>query len=239
MSTATAPESTPPTTPQRKGWTAGRVVSVVIGSILGLSALGILAAGGVAIWATQVERDDSGYLTSDDESFSTRSSAVVSDVIDLGVPTDWVVGDVVGDLRLRVTSADADQEVFVGIAPRSAVDRYLADVDHLVVTDWAGGESWPYVADGGTPPTAPGDAGIWDEQVSGSGTQSLTWQPSGGEWRVVVMNADGAAGVSVTGDVGATAPALDWVALGLVVFGVVLLAGAVVLVTVPVVGASR
>jgi hypothetical protein len=53
------------------------------------------------------------------------------------------------------------------------------------------------------------------------------------------MNADGAEGVSVTGDVGATAPSLDWVALGLVVFGVVLLAGGVVLVVVPVVRASR
>jgi hypothetical protein len=46
---------------------------------------------------------------------------------------------------------------------------------------------------------------------------------------VVVMNADGRAGVDVTADIGATAPALLWVAVGALAFGALLLAAGVTL----------
>jgi hypothetical protein len=53
------------------------------------------------------------------------------------------------------------------------------------------------------------------------------------------MNPDGAAGVSVIADVGATIPDLAWYAVIVWIVGGVLLIGAVALVVVPVVRASR
>ena len=76
-------------------------------------------------------------------------------------------------------------------------------------------------------------------QASGQGTQTLSWRPVSGQWEVVVMNPDGAAGMSVTADAGATIPDLAWLAVILFAIGGVLLLAAVALVVVPVVRASR
>ena len=48
------------------------------------------------------------------------------------------------------------------------------------------------------------------------------------------MNADGSPGVSVRADAGATVPALTWVAVGLLVGGLILLAASTALIIIPV-----
>ena len=87
-SIAAEPPPAPPT--GRRGWTAGRVVSLVIGSVLGLIALAVLAGAGAATWATNSQRDSAGFLTSDTHRFATPSYAIISGGIDLGTGTDWV-----------------------------------------------------------------------------------------------------------------------------------------------------
>lgn len=244
---ATAPEpetapvpTTAPVAPARRGWTGGRVVSLVIGSVLGLVSLGLLAAGGIATWATNTQRDAAGYLTSDSRSFSTASYAVTSDGIDLGSSADAVTpGDILGTVRLRATSTDPANQVFIGVAPQAAVTSYLAGVDHQVVTNWANGHTRNEVARGAAPATPPTVARIWTAQASGPGTQALTWRPTGGHWVVVVMNANARAGVAVTADAGARVPDLGWIAAGLFAVGGVLLLAAVALIAVPVARARR
>ena len=70
---------------------------------------------------------------------------------------------------------------------------------------------------------------------SGAGPRTVTWEPTGGSWSVVVMRADGQAGVDVRADLGATLPPLVWISVGLVLFGLVFLAGGLLLI----VGAVR
>ena len=230
----------PPTPPARRGWTAGRIVSLVIGSVLGLSSLGFLGAGGIATWATNSQRDTAGYLTSGTRTFSTTSYAVTSDRIDLGSSTDSITpGDVLGTVRVRATTTDPGKDLFVGVASQAAVNAYLTGVDHLIVTNWVNGHARHQLAAGATPTTAPTDAKIWTAHVTGKGTQTLTWQPSGGHWVVVVMNANGSASVSFTADVGATVPDLGWIAVGLFAVGGILLAVAVTLIVVSAIRASR
>jgi hypothetical protein len=229
-----------PTPPRRGGWTGGRVVSLVIGSLLGLVSFGLLAAGGVATWATNTQRDSAGYLTSDTRTFSTAAYAVTSEGIDLGSSSDWATPrDFLGTLRVRATATDPAKAVFIGVAPQSAVNTYLAGVDHLVVTGWTNGHTRNALVGGTALAAAPASSGIWTAQVSGTGTQSLSWEPTSGEWAIVVMNADGSAGVSVNADAAATVPDLAWIAVGLFAAGGVLLLIAVALVVVPVVRASR
>ena len=224
----------------RRGWTAGRVVALVIGSVVALMSLGLLGAGGIATWATNTQRDAAGYLTSDSRSFATAGYAVTSDGIDLGSSADAITpGDILGTVRIRATSADPAANVFVGVAPQSAVDRYLTGVDRRVVTNWANGHARSEAAGAGAPATAPTATKIWTAQASGPGTQALTWRPTGGHWVVVVMNANGHAGLSVTADAGATIPDLGWIAAGLFAAGGVLLIVSVALIAVPVARAGR
>ena len=70
---------------------------------------------------------------------------------------------------------------------------------------------------------------------SGAGPRTVKWDPTGGSWSVVVMNVDGQPGVDVRADLGATLLPLVWISVGLLVFGLVLLAGGSLLV----VGAIR
>jgi hypothetical protein len=50
--------------------------------------------------------------------------------------------------------------------------------------------------------------------VHGSGPQTLDWEAEGGEWSVVVMNADGSAGVDAELSFGAHVPHLTWIGIG-------------------------
>jgi hypothetical protein len=236
----TALTKPPPTKPGRRGWTAGRVVSLVIGSLLALVSLGVLAGAGFATWATNTQRDAHGYLTSSARNFGTTSYAITSDSIDLGTGTDrFTPGDILGTLRIRATATAPTKAVFVGVAPKARVDQYLAGVGHAVVTDWADSHTRSVLHRGAAPATPPIAAGIWTAHAAGRGTQTLTWRPAGGQWVVVVMNADGSRGVSVKADAGATIPDLGWFAVGLFAIGGVLLALAVVLIVVPIRRASR
>jgi hypothetical protein len=63
----------------------------------------------------------------------------------------------------------------------------------------------------------------------------VVWEPTDGSWTVVVMNADGRSGIDVAADLGARLPSLLWIAVGFLVAGAVLAAGAVLLI----VGAVR
>jgi len=75
---------------------------------------------------------------------------------------------------------------------------------------------------GGPPSGPPGDEDFWVAQASGSGTQQLDWEPAEGNWLFVVMNDDGSAGVAIDARVGATVPALNGLAWGVLGTGLFL-----------------
>ncbi|HUY29679.1 MAG TPA: DUF4389 domain-containing protein [Acidimicrobiales bacterium] len=246
-STVTLPPQTPPDlretasrgAPGRApGWTAGRVVSLTLGSLLGLVSLATLVGGGAATWLDHTQRDPAGYLVSNSRVLSTTTHAITSDRIDLGSSDVIAPASVLGTVRIRAT-AGASTAVFVGIGPQASVDRYLAGVSREVVTSWSVGTTTYRQVSGGPPSMAPTSVPIWTTSATGVGTQTVTWEPGHGAWTVVVMNPDGSAGVSVTADAGATVPALGWISAGLFAVGGLMLVGAVLLVAIPVARASR
>ncbi|MBI4259676.1 MAG: DUF4389 domain-containing protein [Actinobacteria bacterium] len=228
----TAPLPPPPSGPAARarpgGWTAGRVVAVVVGALLSLTAMGLVGGGGVALWADAARRDADGFLTTPTQRFATGGHALVEEGIDVRVQgPNWLYASaIVGEVRLRVT-ASSGGPVFVGIGPQADVDRYLAGVAHATVRDFAHPRYG--VHEGGAPSTPPGDQRFWDVSSSGPGTMTLLWEPPPGSWTIVVMNEDGSAGVDVDADIGATVPALPWIGVGLLAGGAVLLAGGVLL----------
>jgi hypothetical protein len=207
--------------PRPSRWNAGRIVALVLGILILLPGLGMLAGGGVLLWADKAGRTDDGFLLSADENFSTPGYALTSERIDLATGADWLpLSATLGTARVEVTGGN---EVFIGVAPVADATAYLDGVERTVVDDLGTGSA----ADGqtlipGTAPSGPpGDQDIWTESASGSGTQRLDWAPGQGDWMLVVMNADGSAGLAVDGRIGATAPALDGLAWGVLIAGLV------------------
>jgi len=205
-----------------------RIAPIVIGGLVGLLALCLLGAGVTGLWATWTQRDD-GYVTTDTHNFSSAGSALATERTHLGsAGIEWLYAPgILGKVRVRVTPSNAGS-VFVGIGRSSDVDRYLAGVDHTVISDFWSDKVEQ--AGGDRPAAAPASQSFWVASTTGDGTQELVWKPSDGSWTVVVMNADGQPGIDVRTDLGARFPAAVWIALGLLIGGAVFMAGAVLLV---------
>ena len=204
----------------------GRIALIVVGVIVALIGLGILIGGSVGLWAHQSLRDDDGYFTSDPERLATPLRALASEDLDLGdVPGG---SDQWASLRLRAQRPDG-APIFLGVGPRADVHRFLAGVPHSVVTDL---DLDPFRATysprpGRRLPEPPGGEAFWVARASGPGEQTLTWDVEGGDWRIVVMNPGGAAGVAVDASAGVKVSWLLGVAIGATVLGVLLLGGGV------------
>jgi hypothetical protein len=203
-------------------WGPGRVTGLVVASVVGLLSLALLAAGGAAIVLDQTQRDSSGYLMTSATPYSTSTYALVSDTYRGGAANDWFVpGDLLGTVRVRASSS---RSVFVGIGPASAVTKYLAGVARAQGDAFTGHHAELRVDPGGAPSSPPGTQRFWDASATGAGTQTLTWEPQRGNWRVVVMNADGSAAVSSEISVGARLPHLLTIAIAALGAGILLLA---------------
>jgi hypothetical protein len=205
------------------------------GAIVSLVAVGLLAAGSVLLWADQAKPDAQGYFTTSTEVVRTPSHALVSEPLDmdLGDAPSWLAdaGDL-GTIRVRAASNDSAQGLFVGIARHRDVALYLADVEHEEVTE-AGLD--PLELDlepraGASTPAAPGTETFWTASTEGTGTQTLAWGVEDGDWAIVVMNADGSAGLDLDLSVGAKVPWLFEASLGTLAGGVLLLLGGGVLI---------
>jgi hypothetical protein len=170
----------------------------------------------------QTQRDASGYLMTDSMHYSTPTYALVSGSYRGGTSGDWFVNrDLMGTVKLRVASP---RPVFVGIGPQSAVNRYLAGVAQARGDSFtaSGAEFRTYA--GGAPSAPPSAQPFWSANSTGSGRQTLTWQPRPGNWRIVVMNANGSPRVSSDLSIGARMPHLLTIGIGATVGGLLLLA---------------
>jgi Domain of unknown function (DUF4389) len=215
----------------------GSIALVVIGSIVGLLALGFLAAGGALVWADQTQRDSAGYFASNDHRFASDSYAITHEGAKLtGIPSGIDVSQI-ARIRIRATSENG-RPIFVGIGRERDVGRYLADVGHAKLRDF---DVDPFRATydrvaGSARPSAPASRHFWTASASGSGTVTLRWDVHEGNWSVVLMNADASRGVAARVDFGANIRHLGWIAVGLFAVGAIVLAIAVLLI---VVGARR
>jgi hypothetical protein len=223
--------------------TATRVTVIVLGAISGLVGFLLLAAGLGLLVFDVAGQDDDGYFTSPSYALSTSGYAITSEDIDLRVeadPTGWVPD--FGDLsaRVSVVPETSSDEVFVGIGPKEDVDRYLGGVGHDVIAR-LGDESTEVAygrIDGAREPEPPADQPFWDASSTGAGDQTISWDVRPGNWTVVVMAADASPGFAVDATVGVATGILSPVGIGLLVFGLLALGGALTLLIAATVGAA-
>lgn len=223
--------------------TGTRLTLVVLGAIAGLIGL-LLAAAGVALLVFDSSQQDAdGFFTSSPYELATDGYAITAEDLDLRVeaePAGWT--PVVGDLRTRVTvePSDAADEVFIGIAERADVDRYLGGVRHDVITRLGtdpADVAYGRIA-GDRAPDRPDTQTFWEASSAGAGEQTITWDVQSGQWAVVVMPADASAGLAVTATAGVATSLLTPIAIGLVVFGLLALGGAIALLIAATAGAA-
>ena len=210
----------------------GKIAAVIVGVIVGMVAIGLLIGGGFLIWANETQRDTDDFFTTDEVVLSTESYALVSEEVDLGVrPGEWFPSGRLATVRIEAGSDTTP--VFVGIGPEDDVDAYLDDVAYSQVRNISiDGDNVTYRnVPGEASPAPPGEQDFWAASAAGSDTQTIEWDLEEGRWTVVIMNEDASQGVTVDASAGARTDLLVWVAIGLLVAGVILgIVGAVVIV---------
>lgn len=231
------PAAANPEAPPSSGgpvWSVARVVALAVGSVIVLGSIGVGVGGGALAFVNSTMRDRDGFVMSDTHTLSSDAYAITSDRIELdlsGVPDGAVPRSVLGDAKVTAAAPDGSA-VFVGIAPSADAAAYLRGVPHHVVTSLRH-EPDHRLSGGTATPAAPTQTDIWVAQSSGTGTQTVVWPVESGDWTLVLMRPDAAAGVSVDTAIGVTAPNLDWVigivftiaGIGLII-GIALVAGA-------------
>lgn len=194
-----------------------RLLSLVAGSILCVVALVFVGSGALALWKDRVDRDSSGLVPIGSTELKTDQYAVVGDL--QGDGPHWLYGStVLGEARVRATS-NADQPLFMGIARKGDVLRYLRGTGYATVYSFEVSDDTTHP--GGPPTGTPSSESFWSESTQGIGQQTLRWTPQAGDWSIVFMNADASANVDVRGDASTELPVLPWVAGGLLILGAV------------------
>ena len=133
-------------------------------------------------------------------------------------------------VRIRGESAGG-KTIFIGVRTEAKVARYLGSVAHANVEDI---DFDPFRVTY-LPITGGAPQGRRQSSASGPpplpvGTQTLTWKVREGDWSVVLMNADGSRGVAADIDLGAKLSFLVWVAIGLLLGGVLVVGGSTALI---------
>jgi Domain of unknown function (DUF4389) len=226
----TAPVAPPDVAPRAAGGRGGRILLLVLGSIVAILAFATLAGGCALVAVDRTQRDDDGFLMSPSEDFRSPTYAIVSEDanIDSGAAEN-ALDAFLGTVRIRSESL---RPVFLGIAREADVAAYLDAVERDVVTDLDSDGDPRYEREGaGAPDGPPGDQTFWVVKASGSGEQTLDWEPEDGDWQVVLMNVDATRGVSSELSIGAELDSVLWIGIGTLAVGALLAAGAALAIT--------
>ncbi|HEX4432131.1 MAG TPA: hypothetical protein VHZ96_22870 [Frankiaceae bacterium] len=213
----------PPAVQGPQGFGVGRIIGLVLASLLLLFSIGVIAGGGLLAWA-HGSRDADGFLSTGTESLSTPTAALSSAKVDINVGgVDWFA-DHLGTIRITATSTNG-KPIFIGIAPQSDVVGWLGSTGIDQIDDL---QFEPFSATFKRMPgsiaavSAPGSQTFWTARSTGAATQTLNWKVTEGNWAVVVANADGSPGVAIAVRLGAKFSWLGPLSIGLIIAGVVL-----------------
>ena len=203
---------------------AGKIILLVFGIIIMVAALGLVIAGGGALWVNGALTDDDGYFTTKTLRIDSDSYAVITEPadVDLGSAWVWDWGNLV-KFKVEGENDDLSKGIFIGVADERDLNDYLRDVEHDEIIDFSIGPdelNYRYHS-GSSAPEAPVSQTFWSETAYGSGEQTLEWELESGTWSLVLMNEDGSDGVDLSVVLGVEVPWLFGTGVGLLVGGVV------------------
>lgn len=192
---------------------AKKVVLIVLGTVALVMGLGAVTAGGLL--AAIIGSDDTVH--SGAHQIGTPTTALVSPTEQVSHANPLRTG--IGAVTVTMTAHSADP-VFLGVARTADVDRYLDQVAYDEVTDFSVS---PYRMqtvrhDGFRRPDPPTQQSFWVATATGPDA-NLQWTVTDGDYRLVVLNADAATGVSATSEFGVKIGGLFGIAVAVLLLG--------------------
>jgi len=223
---------------------AGRIVIIVLGSVLALIGFALLVGGTAGLIAYATQRTD-GYFQTGEVRLTSATYAITSDRVDLESDpggADWLIDrGALGSVRLTIDPGRRGTDIFAGIGPTADVEAYLDGVSRDVIRDFELSPDRVLYrrVPGETTPEPPGDQPFWVAQVTTAEPGDLTWEVESGDWTVVLMNADATRGVDLDARLGIKTDWLLPALIGIAAAGLVLLAGGTTLILVGSRGLAR
>src|SRR6478735_3629318 len=145
---------------------AGRIVALVLGTLLLFPALGLVVTG-IGLLVAGGSSHDRGVITHDLERVDTPTVAVTAPLdrlVDLTDTPQWVLDRLDVDVEVAVTGVAPTRDVFIGIGDSDEVAAYLQGAAHAEVVDVDGSQLTTRVVGAGGGPgaslQAPTEAGI-------------------------------------------------------------------------------
>jgi len=223
-----------------KGWDAGRVIAVILGGLMIIVGLPLAFAGTAIMGVTSAMDDGSGYIGVRGFDFETGTQALVfKEVYVEDLVIDRVPGSVgrywvprPGDFLKMKFSLESNngKEAFVGIIDEAHALSYIGSSRYETVTEFEMQDPFdrqPYIAyrlhSGDEITVDPLSVNIWEAYATGEDI-TLEWEPEGGRYWVVIMNADLSPGVDVDTGLGVRIPFLSFIGQGILLGGIVCLA---------------
>lgn len=202
----------------------GHTIAAVVGGIVALLATCLVVAGASLLWLDG-ERDPDGFFTTGPHAITSPTFAISSQGLEVVEDAPlWLFNqERLGTIRIRAT--DSEKPLFIGIAGQASILRFLNDVPHEVAT---GVGTDPFDVEtrqaiGSRAPGTPVNAALWVASTVVEGSGEVEWDVVPGNWGVVVMNADGSAGIDARLSLGAEVGFLVPVGVGFTVGGALLL----------------
>ena len=195
------------------------IVLIVIGSLASIAAIALIALFG-----------PSGRLDSGAHQVASSAAAVVADISK--IPNVNGVITITGrpQIQLDVSGGNASG-VFVGIGRTTDVDRYLAGVATDQVTD-VGVRPFELRVDrvpGRASAAPPAAQNFWVASATSPSDAQLDWPVANGNYRLVVMNADGASNMISQARVQLVVPDMFWLSVVALAVGFTITAGGIVI----------
>ncbi len=194
MSTTYSPPPSPPSLPtprRRTGLAAAGTVTTALGGIAAAAATAVIVAFGA-----------NGTLDSGAHRVSTPTAALVTDVAAMEDING--IAAITGSPTLRMSATSTGPAgVFIGVGPADAVAEYLSGVAFDRVTDFSVDPFRFSVTPepGATAASPPDEQDFWVASATSRSIADLDWPVEDGEYRLVVMNADGAPELTSTAQV--------------------------------------
>jgi hypothetical protein len=213
---------------------AAGIILIVIGAVL--------AIAGAFMFSLDQELDSEGYYLSEPYDVNSPAYAFAVWLLPLRISSFWsFMGPDIIQAKWVITADDPSKAIFAGWATSADAGSYVASMRYEGPTEWHWTVS-PYYAEIDIPSTViyntaapsrpPSQETFWLDSVQTNSSSVIYWNPSwpeaDGMKTLIIMNADGSAGVNATFQIGSRVPLLIGLGNVLVIIGVVLcIAGAI------------
>jgi hypothetical protein len=217
--------------------TAVKVLAVMFGGLLIIIGVPLIFAGTVVTGINQGLVDSEGYIGIRGIDFETNTQALVFKDIDIDEVVDeeldvqgfefW--GPSPGDfvkIRIKVESNNL-KDVFIGITRESNALEYIGTSRYSTVTQFTleGPEGRRPIIRYQTHPgqditVEPQTLDIWETYQTGNDV-TLTWEPTYGDYWVVIMNNDLSTDLDIETGIGVKIPFLGVIGTGIIIGGLI------------------